>query len=59
MYKNVLKHHRPLLIIVSLVFITVKTQAQITLTGQIRPRFESRNGVGNLTPTGAKNADFI
>ena len=59
MYKNVLKHHRPLLIIVSLAFITIKTEAQITLTGQIRPRFESRNGVGNLTPTGSKNADFI
>lgn len=59
MYKNVLKHHRPLLIIVLLAFITIKTQAQITLTGQIRPRFESRNGVGNLTPKGAKDANFI
>ncbi len=60
MYKNVLKNFRLFTIIVIAVCChTLNSMAQFTLNGQIRPRFESRNGVGNLVPIGTKNADFI
>src|SRR5687767_6566534 len=60
MYKNVLKNYRLFTIIVIIACCqSLDTMAQFTLTGQIRPRFESRNGVGNLVPIGTKNANFI
>jgi hypothetical protein len=60
MYKNVLKNYRLFtIIVIAACCHSLDSMAQITLTGQIRPRFESRNGVGNLIPTGTKNADFI
>jgi hypothetical protein len=60
MYKNVLKNYWLFAIIVIFSNLITKTsQAQITLTGQLRTRAESRNGYANLTPVDSKNADFI
>ncbi len=39
--------------------IAQKSQAQFTLTGQLRDRGEIREGVGNLVPSGSKAAGFI
>src|SRR3954466_6666822 len=59
MYKIGLKHYRLVTIIILFACFALNTKAQITLTGQIRPRAESRNGYGNLVPNNSKNADFI
>ncbi len=59
MYKNVLKTSRVAAIILILACQYLKTEAQITLTGQLRTRGESRNGYANLLQAGTKDADFI
>ncbi len=60
MYKNVLKNLRAITIIAIIAnFVAFKANAQISLTGQLRTRGESRNGYANLVPLDAKKADFI
>jgi hypothetical protein len=60
MYKNVLNTCR-----LSAIFLTIgllqtfKTQAQISLTGQLRTRAEVRNGYGNLVTSDAQQAGFV
>ncbi|MDB4924659.1 alginate export family protein [Mucilaginibacter sp.] len=60
MYKNVLKRRKLFTIIAILTCCqALNTQAQITLTGQLRTRAENRNGYGNLVVNDSKNGDFI
>jgi hypothetical protein len=60
MYKNVLNTCRltAILLIIGC-FQTINTQAQISLTGQLRTRAEDRNGYGNLVTNDAQQASFI
>ena len=60
MYKNVLKHYKPFAIIVLFACCSsLKSQAQITLTGQLRDRAEDRNGYGNMVLQDSKNSGFV
>ncbi|MBW4889970.1 alginate export family protein [Mucilaginibacter sp. HMF5004] len=60
MYKNVLNTCRLSAILLTIgLFQTVNTQAQISLTGQLRTRAEYRNGYGNLVTTDAQPGGFI
>lgn len=40
-------------------FMAQRSQAQFTLTGQLRDRAEMREGLGNLVPLGSRAAGFI
>jgi hypothetical protein len=60
MYKNV--HYKRIFFAVFLISSTclsLKSQAQMTLTGQIRTRAEDRDGYGNLVANGSSDGDFI
>jgi len=60
MYKNVLNRcSLSAIFLVFACFFAATSQAQISLTGQFRPRAESRDGYGNLVLKDAKNANFI
>jgi hypothetical protein len=53
-----LKTRRFILLILLLQLITARTQAQFTLSGQLRTRTEIRNGTGNLVVKDSKAAAF-
>src|SRR5579864_5154906 len=60
MYKNVLNGCRLFAIILIACCLQLsRSQAQISLTGQLRDRAEARSGYGNLVPSGAQSAGFI
>ncbi len=60
MYKNVLNRCRfPAIFLTIGLLQTFNTQAQISLTGQLRTRAEDRNGYGNLVTNDAQQGGFI
>lgn len=60
MYKNVLNRCSLSAILLIIGFLqTFNSQAQITLTGQLRTRAEDRNGYGNLVTNDAQQGGFI
>ncbi|MDT3405271.1 alginate export family protein [Mucilaginibacter terrae] len=59
MYKNVFNQYRFVLIGLSLGLFAQRGNAQITFTGQLRPRAELRNGFGTLKPKDNKAAALI
>ncbi|MEJ6980457.1 alginate export family protein [Pedobacter sp. P351] len=62
MYRNLItkKSTRAFLLTSALIYGGVmQSFAQISLTGQLRPRAEVRDGVGNLVPKGSVPASFI
>jgi len=59
MYKNVFKQCRVVLFVSCLSLAALTARAQLTVTGQLRPRGELRDGYGTLQPIGSKDAAFI
>jgi hypothetical protein len=59
MYKNVFKQHRVVLFVTCFSLAALTASAQLTITGQLRPRGELRDGYGTLQPLGNKDAAFI
>lgn len=59
MYKNVFKQYRLVLFVLWLCFAVLPVKAQLSFTGQLRPRAELRNGFSTLKPTNNKAAAFI
>ncbi|QKJ31102.1 alginate export family protein [Mucilaginibacter mali] len=59
MYKNVFKQCRVVLFVACLSLTAFTVRAQFTITGQLRPRGELRDGYGTLQPIGNQNAAFV
>ncbi|RVU00360.1 hypothetical protein EOD41_12840 [Mucilaginibacter limnophilus] len=59
MYKNVLKQYRFVLSGLALGCVPFYANAQITISGQLRPRAELRDGYGTLKPLNNKAAAFV
>jgi len=59
MYKNVFKQYRVVLFVTSFVLAAFTARAQFTITGQLRPRGELRDGYGTLPALGNTSAAFI
>jgi len=59
MYKNVFNQYRFVLIGLGFGLFAQRGNAQITFTGQLRPRAEWRDGFGTLKPTNNKTAALI
>jgi hypothetical protein len=59
MYKNVCKQYKAVLFVLPLILTALTTKAQLTLTGQLRPRTEFRDGYGTLKPDANQDAAFI
>ena len=59
MYKTVFKQCGLILISLGIGSTFNRANAQITLTGQLRPRMEFRNGFGTLKPLNTKPSAFI
>ncbi len=60
MYKNVLNQYTiGAILLFSSCFLSFRVSAQFSLSGQIRPRGELRDGYGTLEPIGNKSAAFI
>ena len=59
MYKNVFKQYRVVLLVSCFTLAAFTARAQLTITGQLRPRGELRDGYGTLQTLGNKDAAFI
>jgi len=59
MYKIVFKQYTVVLLAFCLSLSALTAKAQLTLSGQLRPRTELRDGYGTLETAGSKNAAFI
>jgi hypothetical protein len=59
MYKNVFKQYRVVLSVLCLNLAAFSASGQLTLSGQLRPRAELRDGYGTLETDGNKNAAFV
>lgn len=59
MYKNVLKQYTVAILVLSINLVALQARAQLTLSGQLRPRSELRDGYGTLKTVNTKNAAFI
>jgi hypothetical protein len=59
MYKNVFKQYRVVLFVACLNAAAFTAHAQFTISGQLRPRGELRDGYSTLQPIGNTNAAFV